>query len=85
MRTTADILRSKEFSESIILLQYADDDLTVAANLFYERLISASVITYDVDDIGTPTLSKRERKLLVDVLKNFNKKAKIKKDIQELE
>jgi hypothetical protein len=76
MRNIQDILRSKELSTSILLLQYADDRLTEAANLFHERLVNAYVLTYDVDELGTPLLSKRERRLLDDIFKLFAKSSK---------
>jgi hypothetical protein len=76
MRNIQDILRSKELSTSILLLQYADDRLTEAANLFHERLVNAYVLTYDVDELGTPLLSKRERRLLDDIFKLFAKNSK---------
>jgi hypothetical protein len=55
----------------------------------YARLINVDLIKYDIDEFGNPLVSKRERKLLQDII-NLNKKlekkeknssiSKIKKD-----
>jgi hypothetical protein len=73
VRSIKDILRSKEFSESVWMLQYADDGLIEAANLIHNRLVNAQVVTYDPSDLGTPLLTKREKKLLVDAMLHYTK------------
>lgn len=73
MRTMKDIIKSKEVSDAIILLSFADDRLTKASCMIHDRLVNANLISYDVENTGSPLLSKRERKLLKDALKFFNK------------
>jgi hypothetical protein len=76
MRNMNDLLKSKEVSESVVLLQFADDRLMEASNLFYERLIYAQLLAYDLEDLGTPLLTKREKRLLADILNKYKTKVK---------
>jgi hypothetical protein len=74
MRNRADLIKSKEISDSILLLSYADDGCVAAANMIHDRLVNAYLVSYDLESIGSPLLSKRERNLLKDVLSSHNKK-----------
>jgi hypothetical protein len=76
MRNLADLIKSKEISDSILLLSYADDGCIAAATMIHDRLVNAYLISYDLESIGSPLLSKRERALLIDILKSYNKKVR---------
>jgi len=76
MRTVRDIIKSKEVSDAIVLLSFADDRLTKASCMIHDRLVNANLISYDVENTGSPLLSKRERKLLKEALNYFNKNSK---------
>jgi hypothetical protein len=45
----------------------------------YARLINVDLIKYDIDEFGNPLVSKRERKLLQDII-NLNKKLEKKRE-----
>jgi hypothetical protein len=45
--------------------------------MIHDRLVNANLISYDIELTGSPLLSKRERKLLKEALKFFNKKTKM--------
>lgn len=82
MRTVKDMLKSRAFSESILLLGYSNDTLTQAACIWHERLINANIIVYDTDNcLGNPLLSKRERRLLEDITTDFKNKIKKSKKV----
>jgi len=71
MRQVSDLLKSKDISDAILLLSYADDDLIDASNAIHDRLVNAYLISYDLENLGSPLLSKRERIILKDILSHY--------------
>ena len=73
MRQVSDLVKSKDISDAILLLSFADDNLIDASNEIHNRLVNAYLISYDLENLGSPLLSKRERTILKDVFSHFYK------------
>lgn len=69
MRNLEDLSKSRLIADSIQLLSFVDDDLIEPANLIYERLINAHTLQYDVENLGNPLVTKREKNLISDLNK----------------
>lgn len=72
LRNEKEILLARDVAEKISLLSYIDYSLENISNIIYNRLTQANLITYDQLIIGGPLLTKRERKLLLEINKNNN-------------
>lgn len=72
LRNEKEILLARDVAEKISLLSYIDYSLENISNIIYNRLTQANLITYDQLIVGGPLLTKRERKLLLEINKNNN-------------
>jgi hypothetical protein len=67
VRKEDELVYVTHFAESIAMIAFAQDALIEPAERFHRRLTDASLIKYDVELIGGPMLSKRERSLIRDI------------------
>lgn len=72
VRTPEEVLTSRALAAAIENLKFLDDDVVGrAAIAFSERLYHPEIIRFDVDEFGNPLLTRRERTLIVELVRHL--------------
>jgi hypothetical protein len=74
VRTEDDVIRITELAERFIMLKFVDDEISKVAVAWHDRMNNISLIRYDVDFLGNPFITKKEIKLLDELIKYHNTK-----------
>jgi hypothetical protein len=69
VRTEDDVIRITELAERFIMLKFVDDEISKVAVAWHDRMNNISLIRYDVDFLGNPFITKKEIKLLDELIK----------------
>lgn len=74
VRNYDEVVKTVRNAENLMTLLSLRLNMRTEVNAFFDRLNSVAIIRYDIDELGNPLLSKREKALLNDVIRLESKK-----------
>jgi hypothetical protein len=67
VRTKLDAARARDLAERLTYLRFIDDAIGEMALQMSRRLFNVELIQYDLDEFGNPLISKKEKRVLIEI------------------
>lgn len=71
VRTKMDAALARDLAQRISYLRYIDDEIGEMALQISRRLFNVELIRYDIDEFGSPLVSKRAKRLIAEIVSNY--------------
>jgi len=66
-----DAALARDLAQRISYLRYIDDEIGEMALQISRRLFNVELIRYDIDEFGSPLVSKRAKRLIAEIVSNY--------------
>lgn len=73
VRTMEDVQKVTELAERFVMLKFVDDEIAKIAVVYHDRMNNVSLIQYDADFLGNPYFTKKELRLIDQIIEYTQK------------